>query len=154
MGAGTGHIGWRYHMHICSFTADFWKDKWQNWKDSLTSGKTDNTTAYFLFASEADYQSKLSRILTERIFLWNLSDVKWIFFFSRTNTTGLFLKLPPLSLDNGLKEEVFFIFIFIFRPTKTLMPINIAERIVSLVFVMNVGGGIVQVQDWPFFACF
>ena len=59
----------------------------------------------------------------------------------------LFLKLPPLSLDNGLKEEVFFIFIFIFRPTKTLMPINIAVRIVSLVFVMNVGGGIVQVQD-------
>jgi len=52
-----------------------------------------------------------------------------------------------LSLDNGLKEEVFFIFIFIFRPTKTLMPINIAVRIVSLVFVMNVGGGTVQVQD-------
>ena len=148
------YLPWLFHLYICSCTADFWKDKWQNWKDSLTSGKTDNTTAYFLFASEADYQNKLSRILTERIFLWNLSDVKWIFFFSRTNTTGLFLKLPPLSLDNGLKEEVFFIFIFIFRPTKTLMPINIAVRIVSLVFVMNVGGGIVQVQDWPFFACF
>ena len=70
------YLPWLFHLYICSFTADFWKDKWQNWKDSLTSGKTDNTTAYFLFASEADYQSKLSRILTERILLWNLSDVK------------------------------------------------------------------------------
>jgi len=52
-----------------------------------------------------------------------------------------------LSLDNGLKEEVFFIFIFIFRPTKTLMPINIALCIVSLVCVMNGGGGTVPVQD-------
>jgi len=63
------YLPWLFHLYICSFTADFWKDKWQNWKDSLTSGKTDNTTAYFLFASEADYRNKLSRIRTERISL-------------------------------------------------------------------------------------
>jgi len=52
----------RLYHSTNSFSADFWKDKWQNWKDSLTSGKTEISRQLLIFASEAGYPNDSTRI--------------------------------------------------------------------------------------------